>query len=318
MEHRILGKDMEVSAIGLGCMGLSFGYGPAADKKQAIELIRAAAEMEITLFDTAEIYTDNEELVGEALKPYRGRVSIATKGGIRPEDGVRDSRPEVLRRSVEKSLKRLDTDVIDLYYIHRVDPNVPIETVAATMADLIKEGKIRYWGLSEADAETIARAHKVCPVTAVESEYSMMWREPEDKLMPLLGQLNIGLVPFCPLGRGFLTGKINSATNFASDDFRRKVPRFTPENIDSNMKVVELLTGMARDKGATPAQIALAWVLARAPWIVPIPGTRRIERLQENIGAVKVKLTADELAGINAALGEIHISGDRLPPKPKK
>ena len=318
MEHRILGKDMEVSAIGLGCMGLSFGYGPAADKKEAVALIRLAEEMGVTLFDTAETYTGNEELVGEALKPIRGRVAIATKGGIRPEDGVRDSRPEVLRRSVEKSLTRLGTDVIDLYYIHRVDPNVPIETVARTMGELIKEGKIRHWGLSEADVDTIRRAHAVCPLTAVESEYSMMWREPEKRLLPALEELHIGFVPFCPLCRGFLTGKINSGTTFAADDFRRKVPRFTPENMDANMAMVTLVNDMARDKGVTPAQIALGWVLCRKPWIVPIPGTRRQERLRENLGAAEVRFTVDELKRISEALGRISISGERLPPKPKK
>lgn len=318
MEHRILGKDMEVSAIGLGCMGLSFGYGPAADKKEAVALIRLAEELGVTLFDTAETYTGNEELVGEALKPIRGRVAIATKGGIRPEDGVRDSRPEVLRRSVEKSLTRLGTDVIDLYYIHRVDPNVPIETVARTMDELIKEGKIRHWGLSEADVDIIRRAHAVCPLTAVESEYSMMWREPEEKLLPVLEELHIGFVPFCPLGRGFLTGKINSGTTFDADDFRRKVPRFTPENMDANMAMVTLVNDMARDKGVTPAQIALGWVLCRKPWIVPIPGTRRQERLRENLGAAEVRFTVDELKRISEALGRISISGERLPPKSKK
>jgi len=318
MQKRLLGKSgLEVSAIGLGCMGMSYGYGPASDKKEMISLIHAAIDRGVTFFDTAEVYGPyvNEELVGEALAPFKGKVVIATKFGIKMVDGkqVPDSKPETIRQSVEGSLKRLKVEAIDLYYQHRVDPNVPIEEVAGVVQDLIKEGKVKHWGLSEAGVHTIRRAHAVQPLTAVQSEYSMMWRSPEEELLPTLEELGIGFVPFSPLGKGFLTGKIDKNTTFVSSDFRSIVPRFKPENLEANQVLVELIKKVAAEKNATPAQIALAWVLAQKPWIVPIPGTRKLERLEENLGAADIELTPDELKDLNDALSKIEISGDRYP-----
>jgi len=318
MQKRQLGKSgLEVSAIGLGCMGMSYGYGPAADKNEMIALIHAAVERGVTFFDTAEVYGPyvNEELVGEALAPFKGEVVIATKFGIQLKDGkqVLDSKPETIRRSVEGSLKRLRVEVIDLYYQHRVDPDVPIEEVAGVIQDLMKEGKIRHWGLSEAGVQTIRRAHAVEPLTAVQSEYSLWWRSPEEELLPALEELGIGFVPFSPLGKGFLTGAIDRNATFAESDFRRIVPRFQPENLEANQVLVELIKRFAAEKQATPAQIALAWLLAQKPWIVPIPGTRKLERLEENLGALEVVLTAEELQRLNDALANIDIAGDRYP-----
>jgi aryl-alcohol dehydrogenase-like predicted oxidoreductase len=318
MQKRKLGKsDLEVSSIGLGCMGMSHGYGPASDKKLMISLIHEAIDRGVTFFDTAEVYGPyvNEELVGEALAPFKEKVVIATKFGIQMANGkqVLDSKPEQIRQSVEGSLKRLKVDTIDLYYQHRVDPNVPIEEVAGVVQDLIKEGKIKHWGLSEAGVETIRRAHKVHPVTAVQSEYSMMWRSPEEKLLPTLEELEIGFVPFSPLGKGFLTGKIDKNATFGNSDFRSIVPRFKPENLQTNQVLVDLIKTIAAGKDATPAQIALAWVLAQKPWIVPIPGTRKLERLEENLGTAEVELTLEELRDLNMALSKIEISGDRYP-----
>ncbi len=318
MEKRKLGKSgLEVSAIGLGCMGMSHGYGPASNKKEMISLIHESIDRGVTFFDTAEVYGPyvNEELVGEALTPFKGKVVIATKFGIQMVNGkqVLDSKPEHIRQSVEGSLKRLKVDTIDLYYQHRIDPNVPIEEVAGVVQDLIKEGKIKYWGLSEAGVKTIRRAHAVHPLTAIQSEYSMMWRSPEEELLPALEELGIGFVPFSPLGKGFLTGKINKDATFVSSDFRSIVPRFKPENIEANQVLVELIKKIAVGKDATPAQIALAWVLAQKPWIVPIPGTRKLERLEENLGAAEVELTPEELNDLNDALSKIEISGDRYP-----
>jgi aryl-alcohol dehydrogenase-like predicted oxidoreductase len=318
MQKRKLGNSgLEVSAIGLGCMGMSHGYGPASDKKEMISLIHAAIDRGVTFFDTAEVYGPyvNEELVGEALKPFKGKVIIATKFGIQMENGkqVLDSKPETIRQSVEGSLNRLKVDSIDLYYQHRVDPNVPIEEVAVVAQDLIKEGKVKHWGLSEAGVETIRRAHAVQPLTAIQSEYSMMWRRPEEQLLPTLEELGIGFVPFSPLGKGFLTGKIDKNATFVSSDFRSIVPRFKPENIEANQILVELIKKIAVGKDATPAQIALAWVLAQKPWIVPIPGTRKLERLEENLGAAEVELTPEELHDLNDALSKIEISGERYP-----
>lgn len=318
MQKRKLGNSgLEVSAIGLGCMGMSHGYGPASDKKEMISLIHAAIDRGVTLFDTAEVYGPyvNEELVGEALKPFKGKVVIATKFGIQMENGkqVLDSKPETIRQSVEGSLNRLKVDTIDLYYQHRVDPNVPIEEVAGVVQDLIKEGKVKHWGLSEAGVETIRRAHSVQPLTAIQSEYSMMWRSPEEQLLPTLEELGIGFVPFSPLGKGFLTGKIDKNATFVSSDFRNIVPRFKPENIEANQILVELIKKIAVGKDASPAQIALAWVLAQKPWIVPIPGTRKMERLEENLGAAEVELTPEELHDLNDALSKIEISGERYP-----
>ena len=318
MQKRKLGKSgLEVSAIGLGCMGMSYGYGPASDKKEMISLIHKAIDLGVTFFDTAEVYGPyvNEELLGEALAPFKGKVVIATKFGIKMVDGkqVLDSKPETIRQSVEGSLKRLKVETIDLYYQHRVDPNVPIEEVAGVIQDLIKEGKIRHWGLSEAGVETIRRAHAIQPLTAIQSEYSMMWRSPEEELLPTLEELGIGFVPFSPLGKGFLTGKIDKNSTFDSSDFRSIVPRFKPENLEANQVLVELIKKVAAEKNATPAQIALAWVLAQKPWIVPIPGTRKLERLEENLGAVDVELTQEELSDLNKALSKIEISGDRYP-----
>jgi aryl-alcohol dehydrogenase-like predicted oxidoreductase len=318
MQKRKLGKNgLEVSAIGLGCMGMSHGYGPASDKKEMISLIHEAIDRGVTFFDTAEVYGPyvNEELVGEALAPFKGEVAIATKFGIQMVNGkqILDSKPEQIRKSVEGSLKRLKIDTIDLYYQHRVDPNVPIEEVAGVVQDLIKEGKVKYWGLSEAGVQTIRRAHKVHPLTAIQSEYSMMWRAPEEELFLTLEELGIGFVSFSPLGKGFLTGKIDKKATFADSDFRSIVPRFQPENIEANQVLIDLIQRIARDKAVTPAQIALAWVLAQKPWIVPIPGTRKLERLEENLGAVEVDLTSKELADLNDTLSKIEISGERYP-----
>jgi aryl-alcohol dehydrogenase-like predicted oxidoreductase len=324
MQKRKLGKsDLEVSAIGLGCMGLSFGYGPPVDKQQGIALIRAAVEGGVTFFDTAEVYGPftNEELVGEALAPVRDQVVIATKFGFRIENGKQaglDSRPEHIKEVAEASLKRLKTDAIDLFYQHRVDPNVPIEDVAGAVKDLIHEGKVRHLGLSEAGVETIRRAHAVQPVAALQSEYSLWWREPEAEVTPTLEELGIGFVPFSPLGRGFLTGKIDENTKFDSSDFRNVVPHFTPENRKANQAVVELLGGIAAKKKATPTQIALAWLLAKKPWIVPIPGTTKLHRLEENIGAASVELTPDDLRQIDNAASKIPVQGARYPEELQK
>lgn len=320
MEKRQLGKKgLEVSALGLGCMGMSFGYGPAADKREMIALIRAAVDKGITFFDTAEVYGPftNEELVGEALAPVRGKVVIATKFGFKPNsDGsgrwqALDSRPEHIREVVEASLKRLKTDVIDILYQHRVDLEVPIEDVAGTVKDLINEGKVKYFGLSEASVSTIERAHMVQPVTAVQSEYSLWWRDPEKELLPTLEKLGIGFVPFSPLGRGFLTGKIDANTQFEAGDFRSGVPRFTTEARRANQAMVDLLSEVASRKQATQAQIALAWLLAQKPWIAPIPGTTKLHRLEENIGALDISFTTEELQEINITSARIEIMGAR-------
>jgi aryl-alcohol dehydrogenase-like predicted oxidoreductase len=322
MKKRKLGKsNLEVSAIGLGCMGMSFGYGPAADKKAMISLIRSAVERGVTFFDTAEVYGPftNEELVGEALAPLRDQVVIATKFGFKPDPhgGPRwsglDSRPEHIKEVAEASLKRLKTDVIDLFYQHRVDLNVPIEDVAGAVKDLIKQGKVKYFGLSEAGVQTIRRAHKVQPVAALQSEYSLWWREPEAEVIPTLEELGIGFVPFSPLGKGFLTGKISEDTKFDSTDFRNIVPRFTPEARKANRAVVDLLGKLAEQKKTTPAQIALAWLLAQKPWIVPIPGTTKLARFEENIGAVGVELTPEDLRQIDSAVSKIAVQGARYP-----
>lgn len=318
MKKRGLGNSgLEVSAIGLGCMGMSHGYGSASDKKEMISLIHRAFDCGVTFFDTAEVYGPyaNEELVGEALAPFKGKVVIATKFGIQEVNGkqVLDSKPKHIRQSIEDSLKRLQVDTIDLYYQHRVDPNVPIEEVAGAVQDLIREGKVRYWGLSEAGVQTIRRAHAIQPLTAVQSEYSMMWRQPEEELLPALEELGIGFVPFSPLGKGFLTGTIDKNATFGSSDFRNIVPRFTPENLEANQALVNLIKEVAVGKNATPSQIALAWVLAQKTWIIPIPGTRKLERLQENLGAADVELTAGELRDLNDALSKIRISGERYP-----
>jgi len=321
MQKRKLGKsNLEVSAIGLGCMGMSSGYGPAADKKEMISLIRKAVELGVTFFDTAEAYGPftNEELVGEALVPVRGKVAIATKFGFKfdPETGKQtgpDSRPQHIKEVAEASLKRLRTNVIDLFYQHRVDPNVPIEDVAGAVKDLIQQGKVKHFGLSEAGVETIRRAHKVQPVTALQSEYSLWWREPEAEVIPTLEELGIGFVPFSPLGRGFLTGKINEDTQFDKTDFRNTVPRFSPENRKANQAMVDLIGRFAQQKGVTPAQIALAWLLAQKPWIVPIPGTTKLHRLEENIGAAGVALTAEEIQELETAASKIAVQGARYP-----
>lgn len=320
MQQRYLGSSrLVVSALGLGCMGLSFGYGAATETGKAIELIRSAVAQGVTFFDTAEVYGPylNEELVGEALKPYRQQVVIATKFGFTFGDDnkqqILNSRPEHIRQAVEGSLRRLQTDVIDLLYQHRVDPDVPIEDVAGTVKDLIAEGKVKYFGLSEAGAATIRRAHAVQPLTALQSEYSMWWREPEKEILPLLQELGIGLVPFSPLGKGFLTGTINSSTVFTADDFRRRVPRFTPEARAANENLTTLINKLAQAHQVTPAQIALAWLLAQKPWIVPIPGTTRPDRLQENLAAADIQLTASDVAEINQALEHISIVGERYP-----
>ena len=311
MQKRTLGTNgLQVSALGLGCMGLSFGLGPAVDRAQAIALVRSAAERGVTFFDTAQVYGPftNEAVVGEALEPYRGKVAIATKFGfdIDPVTGENrgglNSRPEQIRASTDSSLRRLRVDAIDLYYQHRVDPNVPIEDVAGTVRDLIAEGKVKHFGLSEAGVRTIRRAHAVQPVAALQSEYSLWWREPEKDVIPTLEELGIGFVPFSPLGKGFLTGKIDESTTFDSTDFRNTVPRFSAENRRANQAVVDVVRTMASKKNATPAQIALAWVLAQKPWIVPIPGTTKIHRLEENLGAADVTLTPDDLRQIDAVL----------------
>ena len=318
MEKRTLGRNLEVSAIGLGCMGLSYGYGPATDRPQALALIRGAVERGVTLFDTAEVYGPfaNEELLGEALAGVRQQVVIATKFGFRIVDGKQagmDSRPEHVREVVEASLERLKTDVIDLLYQHRVDPNVPIEDVAGTVRQLIQDGKIRHFGLSEAGAKTIRRAHAVQPVTALQSEYSLWWREPEKEILPTLEELGIGLVPYSPLGRGFLTGAINEATRFDANDFRNLLPRFTAEGRKANQTLVDTIRQIAGRKGTTPAQIALAWLLAQKPWIVPIPGTTKLHRLEENLAAADIRLTTEELREIESAVSRIEVQGDRYP-----
>jgi aryl-alcohol dehydrogenase-like predicted oxidoreductase len=318
MQHRKLGKSgLEVSAIGLGCMGLSFGYGPATDKKTGIELIRAAFERGVTFFDTAEAYGPftNEELVGEAVAPFRDQIVIATKFGFKGGDSKvgLDSRPERIREVADAALKRLKTDRIDLFYQHRVDPNVAIEDVAGTVKELIRQGKVKHFGLSEAGAESIRRAHAVQPVAALQSEYSLWWREPEKEILPTLEKLGIGFVPFSPLGKGFLTGAIDANTTFDSTDFRNVVPRFSAENRKANQGLVDLLGEIAARKKSTPAQIALAWLLAQKPWIVPIPGTTKLPRLEENVGAADITLTADDLRQIGSALADITVQGDRYP-----
>jgi len=324
MKKRKLGKsNLEVSALGLGCMGLSFGYGPAVNKQQGISLIRAAVERGVTFFDTAEVYGPytNEELVGEALAPFRHQVKIATKFGFKIENGKQaglDSRPEHIKEVAEASLKRLKTDVIDLFYQHRVDDKVPIEDVAGAVKDLIQQGKVKHFGLSEAGSQTIRRAHRVVPVTALQSEYSLWWREPEQEIIPTLEELGIGLVPFSPLGKGFLTGAISKDTQFEQSDFRNIVPRFSPENRDANQAVVDLIGEFANQKKAMPAQIALAWLLAKKPWIVPIPGTTKLHRLEENIGAVSVRLSPDDLHGLETASSKISVSGARYPEELQK
>lgn len=318
MKYRELGKSgLKVSAMGLGCMGMSHGYGAAGDKKEMIKLIHQAVEKGVTFFDTAEVYGPytNEELVGEALEPYRKEVVIATKCRIQIVDGkqIVIGKPETMRRSIEGSLKRLRTEYIDLYYLHRVDPDTPIEEVAETMKLLQQEGKIRHWGVSEAGVQTIRRAHAVFPLTAVQSEYSMWWREPEKELLPTLEELGIGFVPFSPLGKGFLTGSISKDTRFDKSDFRNIVPRFTTENLNANQVIIDFIKILANEKNATPAQIALAWVLAVKPWIAPIPGTTKLSRLEENLQSINVEITPEELRKINDMLNSIPISGDRYP-----
>jgi aryl-alcohol dehydrogenase-like predicted oxidoreductase len=319
MQKRKLGKsNLEVSALGLGCMGMSFGYGPAADKREMISLIRTAVERGVTFFDTAEAYGPftNEELVGEALSPVRDQVVIATKFGFKIEQGAQrgvDSRPEHIKEVADASLKRLKLDAIDLFYQHRVDPNVPIEDVAGAVKDLIQQGKVRHFGLSEAGVKTIRRAHAVQPVTALQSEYSLWWRDPEADVLPTLDELGIGFVPFSPLGKGFLTGKIDESTTFDKSDFRNIVPRFTPEARKANQAFVDFLASIAARKKSTPAQIALAWLLAKKPWIVPIPGTTKLARLEENLGAAAVELTSGDLRDIESAASKVTVQGDRYP-----
>jgi len=326
MQKRKLGKsNLEVSTLGLGCMGMSFGFGPPADKKEMISLIRTAVERGVTFFDTAEVYGPftNEELVGEALAPVREQVVIATKFGFKldPSTGKQaglDSRPEHIKEVAEASLKRLKADVIDLFYQHRVDPDVPIEDTAGAVKELIQQGKVKHFGLSEAGVQTIRRAHKVQPVTALQSEYSLWWREPEAEVIPTLEELGIGFVPFSPLGKGFLTGKISEDTKFDKTDFRNRVPRFTPENRKANQAVVELLGKFAQEKKATPAQIALAWLLAQKPWIVPIPGTTKLHRLEENMGAADIELTPNDLRQLEIATSNIAVQGARYPEELQK
>jgi aryl-alcohol dehydrogenase-like predicted oxidoreductase len=319
MQKRNLGKsNLEVSALGLGCMGMSFGYGPAKDKPEMISLVHAAFERGVTLFDTAEAYGPftNEELVGEAIAPFRDRVTIATKFGFKLEDGQNrglNSRPEHVRDVAEASLKRLKVDEIDLFYQHRVDPDVPIEDVAGAVKDLIQEGKVKHFGMSEAGVPTIRRAHAVQPVTAVQSEYSLWWRKPEEQLFPALEELGIGFVPFSPLGRGFLTGKLDENTTFDKSDFRNNLPRFTAENRKANRALLDALANIARRKQATPAQIGLAWLLAQKPWIVPIPGTTKLHRFEENVGAAALELTRDDLHQIDDALSQVAVQGARYP-----
>jgi len=326
MKKRKLGKsDLEVSALGFGCMGMSYGYGPAGDKQEMIALTRSAVERGVTFFDTAEAYGPftNEQLVGEALAPFRDRVVIATKFGFKTDLNTGkqvglDSRPDHIKEVAEAALKRLKTDVIDLFYQHRVDPEVPIEDVAGAVKELIQQGKVKHFGLSEAGVQTIRRAHKVQPVTALQSEYSLWWREPEAELLPAVEELGIGFVPFSPLGKGFLTGKINDDTKFDKSDFRNIVPRFTPENRKANQALVDLLGRFAQQKKATPAQIALAWLLAQKPWIVPIPGTTKLRRLDENIGAAAIELTPDDLRQIDSATAKIAVQGARYPEQLQK
>src|SRR5512147_2736886 len=322
MQERKLGKsNLEVSALGLGCMGMSFGYGPAGEKQEMISVIRSAVEQGVTFFDTAEVYGPfaNEELVGEALAPFRDKVVIATKFGFAPDPngGTRwsalNSRPEHIKQVAEASLKRLRTDRIDLFYQHRVDPNVPIEDVAGAVKDLIQQGKVKHFGLSEAGVQTIRRAHKVQPVTALQSEYSLWWREPEAEILPTLEELGIGFVPFSPLGKGFLTGKIDESTSFDKTDFRNVVPRFTPEARKANQAMLEVVEKFAKQKNATPAQVALAWVLAQKPWIVPIPGTTKLHRLRENIGTVSLQLTPEDLRALESAAAKVSVQGARYP-----
>lgn len=323
MQKRVLGKSgLEVSALGFGCMGLSFGYGPATDKNEAIRLLHAAVEKGVTFFDTAEVYGPftNEELLGEALFPYRDKVVIATKFGFK--EGITslgtDSRPERIREVAEASLKQLRTDRIDLFYQHRVDPNVPMEDVAGTVSDLVREGKVKHFGLSEAGVNSIRKAHAVHPVAALQSEYSMWWREPENEILPTLEELGIGFVPFSPLGKGFLTGAINEQTTFDKNDFRNTVPRFSDENRKANQTLVERLNSIANVMDATPAQIALAWLLVQQPWIVPIPGTTKLHRLEENLGAADIKLSDSDLIEINNALSAIQIEGHRYSEQAQK
>lgn len=324
IQKRTLGKSgLEVSALGLGCMGMSFGYGPAHDKNEMIKVIRAAVEKGVTLFDTAEVYGPfvNEELVGEALEPFKGEVKIATKFGFDIRDGKMkgtNSRPEHIREVAEASLKRLRLESIDLFYQHRVDPDVPIEDVAGTVKDLIQEGKVKHFGMSEAGVKNIRRAHAVQPLTALQSEYSLWWREPEDEILPTLEELGIGFVPFSPLGRGFLTGKIDENTSFDDTDFRTSSPRFSAENRKANLAVVDLLSAIAKEKNATPAQIALGWLLAQKPWIVPIPGTTKIHRLEENLGTLDIELSGEELQKIDEAASKIKIQGARYPESTQK
>ncbi|WP_243302375.1 aldo/keto reductase [Geothrix oryzisoli] len=322
MKMRTLGiNGLNVSALGLGCMGLSFGLGPAVDPQEGVALIRAAVEKGVTFFDTAEVYGPwvNEELVGEALAPFKGRVAIATKFGFAIDQvagqnpGGLNSRPERIRAVAEASLKRLRVDAIDLFYQHRVDPEVPIEEVAGTVKDLVREGKVKHFGLSEAGAATIRKAHAVQPVAALQSEYSLFWREPEAEIIPTLEELGIGFVPFSPLGKGFLTGKIDETTTFDPTDFRNIVPRFTPEARKANLALVEVLKGLAAAKGATPAQLALAWLLAQKPWIVPIPGTTKLHRLEENLGGAALDLTAEDLKAIETAAAQVELQGARYP-----
>ena len=327
MQKRIVGKNgLEVSALGLGCMGMSFSYGPPKDKQEMISLLRTAVERGVTFFDTAEVYGPftNEELVGEALSPLRDKVVIATKFGfdtsvdpraMKGSGPVLNSRPEHIKQVAEASLKRLRIDVIDLFYQHRVDPNVPIEDVAGAVKELIQEGKVKHFGLSEAGVQTIRRAHAVQPVTALQSEYSLWWRKPEAEVLPTLEELGIGLVPYSPLGKGFLTGKMDEKTTFDSSDFRSTLPRFTPEALKANQALVDLLGRIAAQKNVTPAQIALAWLLAQKPWIVPIPGTTKLQRLDENIGAVSLELTSDDLREIDSAASQITVQGARYPEK---
>jgi aryl-alcohol dehydrogenase-like predicted oxidoreductase len=326
MQKRKLGKsNLEVSAIGLGCMGMSFSYTPLPDRKEMVSLIHAAVERGVTFFDTAEVYGPftNEELVGEALAPFREQVVIATKFGFKIDPTTNkqaglDSRPEHIKEVAEASLKRLKTDVIDLFYQHRVDPNVPIEDTAGAVKELIQQGKVKHFGLSEAGVQTIRRAHKVQPVTALQSEYSLWWREPETEVIPTLKELGIGFVPFSPLGKGFLTGKISESTKFDKTDFRNQVPRFSPENRKANRAMVDMVAKFAQQKKATPAQIALAWLLAQKPWIVPIPGTTKLHRLEENIGAVNVQLSPEDLRELDIAASKIAVQGARYPEELQK
>ena len=323
INKRKLGQGLEVSEIGLGCMGMSFGYGEVHDLKPMTELMHKAIDLGITFFDTAEIYGPyiNEELVGQALKPFKNRVIIATKFGFDIQDGQSiglNSRPEQIRKVAEASLKRLQVDAIDLFYQHRVDPQVPIEDVAGTVKDLIQEGKVKHFGLSEVGVEMIRRAHAVQPVTALQSEYSLFWREPEEHILPVLEELGIGFVPFSPLGKGLLTGKIDTSTSFSQNEFRSTVPRFSEENLKKNLTLVEVVKQFAREKSCEPSQIALAWVLAQKPWIVPIPGTTKINRLQENAGAVNVSLSPEDLQKIDKVLSKIEIAGERYAPASQK